>query len=63
MIVVLFFKNCLNTDFQYEYAGASITSALFNEQENEDHNKMHEWIDRKRGRKLKEKKIAQGIRG
>ena len=38
-------------------------SALFNEQENEDHNKMHEWIDRKRGRKLKEKKIAQGIRG
>ena len=38
-------------------------SDLFEEQEKEDHSRTQGWIDRKRRRRLKEKKMAQGIHG
>lgn len=38
-------------------------SDLFEEQEKEDQSKTQGWIDRKRMRRLKEKKLSQGIHG
>lgn len=38
-------------------------STIFDVQEKKNHDKTQEWIDRKRRRRLKEKKMAQGIHG
>lgn len=38
-------------------------SGIFDGQEGEEHNRKMEWIDHKGRQKLKEKKMAQGIRG